>query len=68
MNAITASSTTDIPFSALEARAEALGNMRGEDVNDDHVWARLLADAQAEWDDKPLRCAAYPKFCGCPQS
>ena len=49
-------------------RAEALGNMRGEDVNDDQVWALLQADAQAEWDDQPLRCTAYPEFCGCPQS
>ena len=67
MNAITASNTTDIPLSALEARAEALGNMRGEDANVAQVWALLLADAQAEWDDQPLRCAAYPELCGCSQ-
>lgn len=67
MTAIAENSTTDIPRTALEARAEALGNMRGEDVNDDRTWAALLSDAQAEWDDKPLRCATYPDLCGCPQ-
>lgn len=46
--------------SAIEARAEALCNLRGEDPNDDEAWKVAIEDAQGDWDDPVLRADAYP--------